>query len=235
MKDLLGNQRGSVTIITVAALTMLLGFAALVIDVGLLYLNRVELVNMVDAAALAGVQDLPDDTIQAEASSRSYATLNGHPDDHVQVAIPSNKAIAVSSVRTVELTFAKILGMSTAQVRAKAAASLKPISGVMGVVPFGIVKQDFVYGQTYDLKVGAGDGYTGNYDALALGGDGSRTYADNIKYGYDARLSVGQWVSTETGNMSGGTTEGVNYRINADQDTTYETVDPGSPRIVIVH
>ncbi len=234
MKELIGNQRGSVTIITVAALAILLGFAALVIDVGFLYVNRTELVNMVDAAALAGVQDLPDNTAQAEASGRSYATLNGRVSDNVEISVPSNKIVAVTALRTVELTFAKILGVSKAEVRAAAAAVLKPISGVVGVVPFGVVKQDFIYGQTYDLKVGAGDGYSGNYDALALGGNGSRNYTDNIKYGYESKLSVGQWVSTETGNMSGGTLEGVNYRINADHAATYDTVEPGSPRIIIV-
>ncbi|MBP2636731.1 MAG: Protein of unknown function rane [Firmicutes bacterium] len=234
MRALLANQRGSITIVMVAALAALLGFAVLVIDVGLLYVNRAELVNMADAAALAGIQDLPDDIVRAEASSRAYAAINGRSNDSVAVAIPSNKVVAVTAARVVELTFAKILGIHRAEVRAEAAAVLRPISGVMGVVPFGVVKQDFIYGQTYDLKVGASDGYAGNYDALALGGTGSRNYADNIKYGYEAKLSVGQWVSTETGNMSGGTTEGVNYRIQADAAATYDTVEPGSPRIVIV-
>lgn len=234
MIKLIGNQRGSVTGMTVVALTVLLSFAALVIDGGLLYVNRAELVNMVDAAALAGVQDLPGDMVQAEASSRAYAAQNSRFDDAVNVTVPSNKIVMVSTVRPVELTFARIFGMNTANVRAEAAAVLKPVSRVMGVVPFGVVRQDFIYGQTYDLKVGAGDGYTGNYDALALGGTGSRSYTDNIKYGYDAKLTVGQWVSTETGNMSGGTMEGVNYRINADPMATYNTVEPGSPRVIVV-
>ncbi|SDF21814.1 pilus assembly protein TadG-related protein [Sporomusa acidovorans] len=234
MKKVISNQRGSVTVLTAAAFTMLLGFAALVIDVGFLYINRAELVNMVDAAALAGAQDLPNNRVQAEISGRIYAAQNGRSTDQVVVAVPSNKAVTVTARRTIELNFARILGIATANVRAEAAAVLRPASGVIGVVPFGVVRQDFIYGQTYDLKVGAGDGYTGNYDALALGGTGSRTYTDNIKYGYDAKLSVGQWVSTETGNMSGGTTEGVSYRINADQAATYNTVEQGSPRIIVV-
>ena len=234
MIKLISNQRGSVAVMTVAALAILLGFAALVIDIGFLYVNRAELVNMVDAAALAGVQDLPDDMAQAETSSLAYAVQNGRLTDMVNVTVPSNKIVTVTAMRPVELIFARIFGVSTANVRAEAAAALRPSSSVLGVVPFGVVKQDFIYGQTYDLKVGAGDGYTGNYDALALGGTGSRTYTDNIKYGYDAKLSIGQVVSTETGNMSGGTSEGVNYRINADSGTTYSTVDPGSPRVIVV-
>jgi len=234
MIKLISNQRGSATVLLVAALTGLLSFAAIVIDGGLLYVNRVELVNMADAAALAGLQDLPGDRVQAEISSRDYAAQNGHIDDQVTVVVPSNKTVAITVTRQVEFIFARIFGMDTANVRAQAAAILQPASGVIGVVPFGVVKQDFVYGQTYDLKVGAGDGYAGNYDALALGGTGSRTYTDNIKYGYEEKLSVGQLVSTETGNMSGGTSDGVNYRINADPGTTYSTVEQGSSRVIVV-
>lgn len=234
MKKLLSNQRGSITVMTVAALTVLFGFAALVIDVGFLYVNRAELVNIADAAALAGLQDLPADTVQAEASSQDYAAQNGQLGDNVTIRVPNDKVVTVAVKRNVPLSFARVLGFDSVEVHAEAAARLRPASGVMGVVPFGVVNQDFIFGQTYNLKVGAGDGYTGNYDALALGGTGSRTYTDNIKYGYDAKLSVGQWVSTETGNMSGGTSEGVKYRINADPAATYNTVKQGSPRIVVV-
>lgn len=234
MNRLLKSQRGSAAVMTAVGLMALLGVAALALDAGLLYLNRAELVNTADAAALAGVQDLPDDPVQAESTSRDYARQNGRQQDTVTVAVIAKKAVAVNASRVVDLTFAKVLGLSAVTVEAKAAAVLKPVSGVIGVVPFGVVRQDFVYGQTYDLKVGGGDGYAGNYDALALGGTGSRNYTDNIKYGYDAKLSVGQWVSTETGNMSGGTSEGVRYRINADPAATFATASQGSPRIVVV-
>ncbi|TWH46826.1 pilus assembly protein TadG-related protein [Sporomusa sp. KB1] len=234
MRIFVTNQKGSITVLTVLAITVLLGFAALVVDVGFLYVNRAELVNMADAAALAGVQDLPGDTAQAEASGREYAAQNGQSSDVVEVTVPTNKAVAVTVERTVNMTFAKVIGLNSVDVRAKAAAVLRPISGIIGVVPFGVVWQEFVYGTTYALKVGAGDGSTGNYDALALGSTGSRTYTDNIKFGYDAKLSIGQWVSTETGNMSGGTSEGVHYRIGLDPYATFNTVEAGSPRIVIV-
>lgn len=228
------NQRGSIALVTVGALALLLGVAAIAIDVGVLYVNRAKLVNLVDAAALAGVQDLPKDTVQAQISGQSYAAQNGNSDDVVTIIVPTDKAVAVTAKRSVPLTFAQLFGIDKSDVRAKSAAVLRPSSGVMGVVPFGVVRQDFIYGQTYTLKVGAGDGYSGNYDALALGGTGSRNYTDNIKYGYDGKLTVGQWVLTETGNMSGGTSEGVTYRINSDPSATFNTVEKGSPRVVVV-
>ncbi|HWR44655.1 Tad domain-containing protein [Sporomusa sp.] len=234
MRIFVNNQKGTITVLTACAITALIGFTALVVDVGFLYVNRAELVNIADAAALAGVQDLPNDTAHAEASGREYGARNSHPGDVVEVAVPTNKVVTATAKRTVNMTFAKILGLNAVDVRAEAAAVIRPTSGVIGVVPFGVVWQEFIYGQTYALKVGAGDGYAGNYDALALGGTGSRNYTDNIKLGYDAKLSVGQWVSTETGNMSGGTSEGVNYRIGLDPYATFNTVEIGSPRIVIV-
>jgi Flp pilus assembly protein TadG len=234
MMTCVNNQKGSITVLTVCAISVLIAFTALVVDVGLLYVNRAELINIADAAALAGTQDLPNNTSQAEVSGRAYAAQNGHQGDVVEVTVPTNKVVAVTVRRTVTLVFAKVIGLDSVEVRAESAAMIKPISGVIGVVPFGVVWQDFIYGQTYALKVGAGDGYAGNYDALALGGTGSRTYTDNIKLGYDAKLSVGQWVSTETGNMSGGTSEGVIYRMGLDPYATFNAVEIGSPRIVIV-
>lgn len=43
----LRNQKGSVAVLVTAAMTVLLGFASIVVDVGVLYLNRVQLSNMV--------------------------------------------------------------------------------------------------------------------------------------------------------------------------------------------
>lgn len=234
MIKLLKNERGSAVTMVSVALAAIIGFTSLVADIGLLYVNRAKLENMTDAAALAAVQDLPVNTTQAQLSGQIYAEDNGEAGDRIEVTVPGSRSAMVTASRTIELFFARFFGITTADVNARAAAVIKPLSATTGVVPFGVVKQDFIYGQTYSLKVAAGDGYTGNYDALALGGTGSQNYTDNVKYGYDAKLSVGQWVVTETGNMSGGTTEGVKYRLNLDPTTTFETVDKGSPRVIII-
>mgnify|MGYP000935714711 FL=1 len=49
------NEKGSVIIIVAAAMVLLLGIAALVVDVGVLFYSKVALSNAADAAALAGV------------------------------------------------------------------------------------------------------------------------------------------------------------------------------------
>ena len=56
-RDIRDNEKGSVIIIVACAMVLMLGIAALVIDVGVLYYNKVALSNAADAAALAGVQE----------------------------------------------------------------------------------------------------------------------------------------------------------------------------------
>jgi hypothetical protein len=58
-----------------------------------------------------------------------------------------------------------------------------------------------------------------------------------LKYGYDGIVSVGDWISTEPGNMSGPTEDGVNYRLAQCPHTpecTIEHYNPNCPRVCIV-
>lgn len=235
MLRLLREEKGAAIVVVALSITAMMGFGALVVDVGNLYLNKTRLSNMADAAALAGVQDLPGDPQSAVASAYSYAAQNGMNNDVVGVSISNdNTILTVNANRTVPFFFAKVFEMTTANVAARAAATIKPILAANGVVPFGIVKQQFTYGQTYTLKEGGGCGYSGNYGALALGGNGANIYRGNIQNGYNGQLRIGDWISTEPGNMSGPTSQGVDYRIGLDPTATFATVQKGSPRILTV-
>jgi hypothetical protein len=235
MLSFLREQKGSVAVLTALSMAVLLGFAAVVVDLGVLYLNRSQLINTVDAAALAGVQELPGQSEAALASASSYAQQNAKQGDTIATALGNgNTELTVSVSRNVNLFFARIFNRNSQTVSATAVAAIRPISSIGGAVPFGVVRQDFDYGVTYTLKEGGGDGYSGNYGGLGLGGTGANTYRYNIKYGYDGKLHVGQWVSTEPGNMSGPTDTGVSYRINQDPGATFETVAKDSPRIVMI-
>ena len=65
------KRRASVTVLTGVSMTVLLGFAALTIDVGMLYNVRVELQRTADAAALAGASKLLDDDLLKGGSNVS--------------------------------------------------------------------------------------------------------------------------------------------------------------------
>lgn len=235
MRKLLGEQKGSVAVLTALSITVLMGFAALAVDIGNLYLNKTQLSTMADAAALAGARDLPSGDSEAETAALIYAKKNGYPDDNVQTIVNSDSTIITVTVkRTIPLIFAKIFNLSTSDVSATSKASNRVVTGVVGAVPFSVEKQNFIYNTPYILKEGGGDGSDGNYGGLGLGGTGASIYNYNISYGYDGKLSAGQWVDTEPGNMSGPTSDGVRYRISLDPYSTSETVKPDSPRIIIV-
>lgn len=239
MLRILRNQKGAVAALIAIAATVLLGMAAMVVDVGMLYLNRIQLTNMADAAVLAGVQELPGNPANAVSTALAYARQNGRNDDTVQAIVSGgNTVLTVTASRTVGLLFAQVFGQTNSQIPATAGATVQAISGVSGAAPFGVEKQSFVFGEDYILKSGSGSvsgsGHPGNFGGLALGGNGASVYRDNIQYGYSGKLAIGDWISTEPGNMSGPTNQGVDYRVSLDPAATFETVSRGSPRIVIV-
>lgn len=239
LMQILRCRKGAVVVLMAAAVVGLTGMAALAVDAGMLYLNRYQLANAADAAALAGAQELPGRPEQAVSTASSIAAANSKPGptpDNVQpVLSKNNTAITVTINRNVPLFFARVLGLNSSMVSATATAEVKTYTGgTNGIVPFGIVKQNFVFGQTYQLKLGGGDGYNGNFQALALGGSGASTYTNNIKYGYKGTFKIGDWIFTETGNMSGPTASGVSYRIGLDPASTFNNVSANSSRIIIV-
>lgn len=236
MLSLLHEQRGSAIVLVALATTVLIGFAALTVDMGTLYFNRIELSNMVDASALAGACVLPKGAIYGVAEARNYAATNGLPSDTVSYDVGSGgSSLTVTASRRINLLFAPILGIANQAINASATATVSAAGAATNVVPWAIVvKDNLTYGDTRILKVGGGCGSSGNYGALALGGTGGNTYKNNIKHGYSEQLKVGDWVNTEPGNKVGPTDQGVSYRISQDPNATISTVNNNSPRVVVV-
>ncbi len=69
------KRRGVVAVFVMASLVLLIGFAALTLDVGYVYNVRADLQHAADAAVLAGVRSLPDEA-EARRVAREYADLN---------------------------------------------------------------------------------------------------------------------------------------------------------------
>lgn len=231
----LREEKGQAMVLIALLTTVLLGITAFSFDMGNLQWQKRHIQNTADASALAGAQDLPN----AEDAAQRYAQLNGVPDADISVN-PTNTdptKCEVVCTRNVQNTFARILGFNNTTVAARAVAGISSVNSVSGgALPLGVEQQDFVYGQTYQLKENAGAGqYHGNFGCLALGDkNGANRYRDNLKYGYDGTLTVGDKVDTEPGNMAGPTVDGMNYRINQDPTATYTTVQKGSPRLGVV-
>ncbi|MCF6094189.1 Tad domain-containing protein [Microaerobacter geothermalis] len=231
--QLINEERGNAILFTALMITALFGFSALVVDAGQIFVEDQKLQNALDAAVLAGVQDIVKGQDAAREMTINYAQKNGVSQLDVYVDY-SNKMVSATAMKEIPLFFAKIFGRTTFPVSAASTAQIGVISKGEGFAPLGIEKQSFQYGEMYRLKEGGGEGSNGNYGALALGGSGASNYRDNLKYGYEGELSIGMKVSTEPGNMAGPTRQALDYLLsNSDcDDFTQATRD--CPRVVYV-
>jgi len=225
-EKLKGNESGTVLVLTAAALVAVLGAMAMTADIGALALERNRLQNACDSAALAAAWELPDVNSTRE-TARDYLIMNNVDPNDATITLNADKTkVTVEARHTVEFKFAPVLGINSGTAAGRAVACYGSVSGATGVVPFGIPDQVLAFGQEYQLKAGSHDDYgPGNYGALALDLRGAQSYLNNLKYGYQGTLKVGDWVETEPGNMSGPTYDGVTYRINRCQHTPRCSID----------
>jgi hypothetical protein len=153
----LRDQHSGQALVMVGIMMMtLIGFVALATDTGLIWMNRRSLQNSADAAALAGVQQLPAGVAGARATACAFAgTKNGVPDMIINCAgtdiqiyqtYAPNDTIKVKVHKTVRPIFGRVLGWDDVDVGATATAL---IGGVASACIFPLA-------QTPDLLQASG-------------------------------------------------------------------------------
>src|SRR5262245_9881679 len=120
-----GSQSGQVIVMFAICLVIVLGMAALVVDVGYAYYVKRQLQASADAAALAGAQSLPDPAT-ASATAFAYGGGDGGKNENATVPPVTTKvttkcvsvapcnpvnAIVVEQSAVVPTRFAKLLGL----------------------------------------------------------------------------------------------------------------------------
>lgn len=131
------RERGQAIVIIVLFLAVLLGMAAMVIDVGYAYYTHRSLQASADAAALAGAMELPDSN-RAQAIARDYGAAPGGKNQRDNITNVSTSvstkciasvpgcdpvnAITVKEHAVVDTMFAKVLGVGHFDVSAKSTA-----------------------------------------------------------------------------------------------------------------
>ena len=235
-------QRGQTLIMFVLAAGVLMGFMAMAIDVGLFYEDRRHLQNTADAAALAGVAELPVNPAAAKIKAAEWAANNGVDSSEIKTIevrtteFP-NDTLHVEIEAEFSWIFARVLGKSKDPVGASAAARIGSISGNNDLMPWALVFGDSlcldplnnpIPGMNCSVKVGAGSGVTGWYGALDLDGNGggSAEYESNIIDGTADTVycAVGQTdpacettdIDALSGNKVGGTGHGIAARLAAE-------------------
>ena len=218
------KRRGGVLPFWAIALTGLVASSSLALDLGYVALWRMRLQQAADAGALAGAIELAGD-LKSQSEREADAILRGqeialeNAGAQYDVSFPLSQDCTVSATKNVPLFFAKAAGMNSINVHASATARIAGVRAIRGLRPFGIEEPEegFEFGESYYLKLGPKDGTEptealhGNFHALAIGASGANTYRNNVKYGADTVVRVGDWLPTEPGNMSGPTDQGIEY------------------------
>ena len=234
------RERGQTLIMFVLALAALLGFTAMAIDLGLLFQDRRHMQNSADAAALAGVAELPKKPVTARKKAEQWVANNGLPASaiktiEVRTTDAPNDTLYVELERDFDWIFGRAVGMDTDPVSAVAAAQIQSVTGTSNLMPWAILmgdsacldgNNDPISGADCSVKLGsAASTITGWYGALDLDGSGGggSEYESNIVDGEaDTKYcSVGETdpacesfvVDALHGNKVGGTGHAIDDRL----------------------
>jgi Putative Flp pilus-assembly TadE/G-like len=133
------NERGQAIVLMVLSLVVLIGMAALAIDVGSWYRTKRRLQGTADAAALAGAQQLPKSPGAARTMAMDYADKNGGDvsasDIQIAATFNDNDTIRVKAKRTDAGVFSGVLGITSSDIDASAAARVDTPQSVRWVAP----------------------------------------------------------------------------------------------------
>jgi Flp pilus assembly protein TadG len=205
------SDRGQATVITLVFLVVLLGMAALVLDIGSWYRADRDTQAAADAAALAGAQSLPHDPGAANTLALQYVDKNGGGSPTVTLSTKNatNDTIRVNLTRPAKGIFTKLFGVSTVTVGSHASARASLMQQAKYVAPIGVNIMNpklrggatcpcFGPDQPTTLPLGK-TGAPGAFDLLNIdlshGGTGPSTLADWILRGYQGYLPLNDYFS----------------------------------------
>jgi Flp pilus assembly protein TadG len=207
------SDRGQATVLTLVFLVVLLGMAALVLDLGSWYRSDRATQSAADAAALAGAQALPSDPGGASTLALQYSNKNGGGltggDISISSGLGPNDTIKVNVSRSAGGVFTKLFGVRSVTVGAHASARASLMDQAIYVAPIGVhVLNPKLKGNATCPCFGSGNpttlplgktGAPGAFDLLNIdsshGGTGPSILAEWILHGYDGYLSLGDYFS----------------------------------------
>ena len=199
------RECGQSIVIVVVSIALLCGIAALVVDIGQVTVTQGQLQNAADAAALAAAKSLPDATT-AKSAAKQYASLNGVDAANTTATTPfkgSANKIEVVCTKTVQYTFARVIGFSSKVISARAVAEKSNASGAFGYALFsgGVNSLLGLYTDSFDVTGSVHSNYT-----LQMNGS-TQKISGNAE-------SVSSFNSSVTYLTIGGTCQGSSIQIN---------------------
>jgi hypothetical protein len=224
---------GQVLVMVGIAMPVLLAFAALATDTGFIWMNRRSLQNAADAAALAGVQELPTDPTNATAFACDFGvTKNGVPsmygksgtcggiaDISITTTYVANDTITATVYKRINPIFGIAVGFGTVEIGAKATAL---VGSIAASCPFPIFQTPEVLPggsqwsiQFYTLAAlhlsAETSGGGGNFLTVDVG-SGQRAVRDAM-INNNCGNPIGSTAATQTGNAVGPVGDGFQWRL----------------------
>jgi Flp pilus assembly protein TadG len=179
----LRNERGQAAVLSVVFLVALLGAMAMVLDVGSWFREKRANQAAADAAALAAAQELPGNTGAATAIGNSYVSKNGG--GNITFTYSSKNVagdtVAVTLNRDAPSYFAKLFGIDSVKVNARATARAVGLDEAIGVAPIVVnVKHPMLNCSVLDGKPVPCFGTQTRLDLINLKEDASRDAAGSF-------------------------------------------------------
>jgi uncharacterized membrane protein len=227
VRRILRDERGAVSVVAALLLILGVGFSALVIDSGHLYLAKRRLQSRIDAAALAAVGDVPnagvivakvlalggysmDATIETGGYSADSGMSAGRRFDS---SASQSNAVRITKTITVPTILAGAFGAQASQIRATATAARIPLTAFAAGTDLANMS-----GGTLNGVLGGLLGTTlslslANYQALAAANVDAVTFLDQLAaqvgigagtYGdlADANATIGQLIAAARATMN---------------------------------
>jgi Flp pilus assembly protein TadG len=233
------RQKGQVLVLVALFMGVLLGMTAMAIDVGAFLADRRDMQNAADAIALAASQELPDEAAVQQVANE-WALNNGIDPATMTVTITQqslptepNPKVRVQLQDAHGFIFAKVIGITEADINVAAAAIRTSPAGGDNTIPLSVtetVVDGATFGEQVTIKYDANNILQGNAGPVRIDGPGSgdcnitNFYCTGIEYGSDNVVCAegadstycdGPYVvDTQPGNLVGPTRTAIDYRIN---------------------
>lgn len=223
----LRRDGGQAAVLTVIFLVALLGAMAMVLDVGSWFREQRASQSAADAAALAAAQALPGNTSSASALATDYVARNGGGNQVTTFStkLMANDTVSVKVDRNAPGVFAKIFGINSVNVKARATARAVGIDAALGVAPivvnvkhpmlncgvsngkplpcFGTeTRLDLINLHDSGSKDAAGSFGLINLDSESGGNVGASTLAKWVAKGFDRYMPLGKYDAAPSANFN---------------------------------
>ncbi|MFT7649180.1 MAG: hypothetical protein ACI8Y4_003937 [Candidatus Poriferisodalaceae bacterium] len=219
------DESGAYAVMFAVLTVVIMGMAALAIDIGDVRQTRVGLVTATDAAALAAAQTFSTSADGCGAVDDDYVARND-PDAAVTgcVHIPATSTsgrVSVAASTEVSHAFASVFGFDSTNVAAESEAYYGQPSGLKGLRPFGLcgASSEFltwiaagrpvpspIYTITYDKDQpsACGDTVPGNWGLIDFNGgaNSNQETRDWVSNGYPGTVFAPAWYEGDPGSFS---------------------------------